>query len=113
MRSFFRSFLFERTPCNAAWQDIIHRRIEHKQKRQEYLTQKREAAYGEFVEMIYKLQQNVKNGSTYTQKEMMDDLSKFSKKITLWGSTKVVNKWGQFRENGANPETAEKKIYSY
>lgn len=85
--------------------------IEHKHKRQEYLTQKREESYGEFVEMVYKLQQNGKNGFTYTQKEMMDDLSKFSRKITLWGSATVVNKWVQFRENGANPETAGKNLF--
>ena len=35
---------------------------------------------------------------------MMDDLSKFSRQITLWGSTNVVKKWIKFREQGANPE---------
>ena len=90
---------------------IFAKVIEHKHKRQEYLTQKREESYGEFVEMVYKLQQNGKNSFTYTQKEMMDDLSKFSRKITLWGSDKVVNKWVEFRENGSNPETAGKNLF--
>ena len=90
---------------------IFAKVIEHKHKRQEYLTQKREESYGEFVEMVYKLQQNGKNGFTYTQKEMMDDLSKFSRKITLWGSDKLVNKWVEFRENGSNPETAGKNLF--
>lgn len=90
---------------------IFAKVIEHKQKRQEYLTQKREESYGGFVEMVYKLQQNGKNGFTYTQKEMMEDLSKFSKQITLWGSSKVVNKWVQFRENGTDPEKAAKNLF--
>lgn len=90
---------------------IFAKTIEYKHKRQEYLTQKREESYGEFVEMVYKLQKNGKNGFTYTQEEMIDDLSKFSRKITLWGSSKVVNKWVQFRENGSNPESAKDNIF--
>ena len=39
---------------------VFAKTIEHKQKRQEYLTQKREKSYGEFVEMVYKLQKMVK-----------------------------------------------------
>lgn len=90
---------------------IIAKVIEYKHKRQEYLTQKREESYGEFVEMVYKLQKNGKNDYTYTQKEMMEDLSRFSRKITLWGSSKVVNKWVEFRENGTNPQTAAQNLF--
>ena len=79
---------------------VFAKTIEHKQKRQEYLTQKREKSYGEFVGMVYKLQKNGKNGFIYTEEEMLEDLSKFSKQITLWGSSNVINKWVQFRENG-------------
>ena len=85
--------------------------IEHKQRRQEYLTQKREESYSGFVEMVYKLQQNGKNSFTYTQEEMMGDLLKFSKQITLWGSSKVVNKWVQFKENGADPQKAANNLF--
>jgi hypothetical protein len=45
------------------------------------------------------------------QKEMMEDLSRFSRKITLWGSSKVVNKWVEFRENGTNPQTAAQNLF--
>ena len=38
------------------------------------------------------------------------DLSQFSKQITLWGSSRVVNKWVKFRENGTNPELAQKNL---
>lgn len=42
---------------------------------------------------------------------MIADLSKFSKKITLWGSSKAVNKWVKFRENGANPNAATDNLF--
>ena len=90
---------------------IFAKVIEHKHKRQEYLTQKREESYCGFVEMVYKIQQNGKNNFTYTQQEMMNDLLKFSKQITLWGSSKVVNKWVQFKENGDNPEKAKTNLF--
>ena len=83
---------------------VIAKLIDYKKNRKEYLSQKREEPYGEFVEMVYKIQQNGKNNNSYTEKMMMDDLSKFSRQITLWGSTNVVKKWIKFREQGANPE---------
>ena len=83
---------------------IVAKIIDYRKSRQDYLAKKREEPYGEFVEMIYKIQQNTKKKGSYTEDMMREDLSKFSKKITLWGSSKVVNKWVRFRENGANPE---------
>lgn len=38
---------------------------------------------------------------------MLEDLSKFSKQITLWGSSEVINKWIEFRENGTDPEKSK------
>ena len=73
---------------------------EQKKKREEYLAQKREKSYGQFVDMIYKLQNSVDNPDTYTEENMKKDLSKFSKEITLWGSSNVVKKWDEFRLNG-------------
>ena len=42
---------------------------------------------------------------------MLEDLSKFSKQITLWGSSKVVNKWVKFRENGAKPDAGTDNLF--
>lgn len=64
---------------------VIAKRIEYKKNRQAYLDQKREEPYGEFVEMVYKIQQNVKGTENYSQNQMIDDISKFSKQLTLWG----------------------------
>jgi len=90
---------------------VISKIIEYKNKRRDYLAQKREEPYADFVEMIYKVQQNSKNEGSYSEKQMIEDISKFSKKITLWGSKKVVKKWVKFRENGANPDVAADNIF--
>ncbi len=90
---------------------IIAKIVDYKHKRREYLTQKREKSYGEFVDMVYKIQLNGKNGYEYSQKEMQTDLSKFSKDITLWGSSKVIKKWVEFRGNGLNPNDAGKILF--
>lgn len=79
---------------------IVAKSLEYRKARREYLTQKREKPYGEFVDMVYKIQQNGKNGNKYTQDEMIKDLMTFSKEITLWGSPSVVSKWVKFKENG-------------
>lgn len=84
---------------------IVAKIVDYRKSRKEYLTQKREKPYGEFVEMIYKIQKNAKEPGSYSEKQMLEDLSKFSKQITLWGSSKVINKWIRFRENGSNPES--------
>ena len=89
---------------------VVSKFIEYKKARQDYLAQKREAPYGEFVDMIYKIQGTVKSRKNYTQEEMIADVSKFSKQLTLWGSHRVVNKWVKFRENGTDPESAKKNL---
>lgn len=48
--------------------------------------------------MIYKIQKNAKEPQKYTEKEMLDDILSFSKKLTLWGSNKVIKKWLAFRK---------------
>ena len=89
---------------------IVAKRIEFNRSRQEYLAKKREEPYGQFVDMIYKIQQNTKKEGSYTEDQMLFDISQFSKQITLWGSSNVVNKWVEFRENGSNPEFAQKNL---
>ena len=90
---------------------IVSKIIEHKKSRQEYLTQKREVPYGQFVDMVYKLQQNSKNPESYTQTDMLEDISKFSKEITLWGSSNVVKKWVKFRECKVDPNGPPENLF--
>ena len=90
---------------------IVAKSVDYKKARRTYLAQKREKPYGEFIEMVYKIQQNAKKPNSYTEKDMITDLSKFSKQITLWGSSKVVYKWVKFRENGAKPEAGKENLF--
>lgn len=90
---------------------IVAKSIDYRKARREYLAQKREKPYGEFVEMVYKIQQNSKTPNSYTEKDMLADISRFSQEITLWGSAKVANKWVKFRENGANPNAAKDNLF--
>lgn len=90
---------------------IVSKIIDYKKTRQEYLAQKREEPYGEFVDMVYKIQQNSKNPNSYTQEQMIEDLLRFSKKITLWGSPTVAKKWIEFRLNGAKPDARKENLF--
>lgn len=88
---------------------IVSKTIEYKKSRREYLSQKREEPYGEFVEMYYRIS-NLKN-NPYSEKEMISDISKFSKQLTLYGSKSVVRRWVEFRKNGSDPKKAVDNIF--
>jgi flagellar motor component MotA len=90
---------------------VISKMIDYFEARREYLTQKREEPYGQFIDMVYKIQRNAKEQGLYTEEQMLADVVEFSKGITLWGSPRVVNKWVKFRENGANPESAYENMF--
>lgn len=90
---------------------IVAKALDFRRSRREYLAKKREAPYGEFVDMVYKVQQNSKKPDSYTEEQMQEDVLKFSRQMTLWGSPRVVDKWIRFRENGANPELAQKNLF--
>ena len=40
----------------------------------------------------------MKKNRKYTEKEMLEDVFSFSKKLILWGSNDVIRKWLNFRE---------------
>ena len=90
---------------------IVSKIIDYKTTRKEYLAKKREEPYGEFVDMVYKLHQNVKKPNSYTEDELQKDIMKFSKEITLWGSKSVINKWVKFKDNGTNPDAAMDNLF--
>lgn len=77
---------------------IVSKIIEYRQNIKRYLYEKKEEPYSEFIEMVYKIQENVKENKEYNDKEMLDDIFSFSKKLTLWGSSKVIRKWLTFRK---------------
>ncbi len=90
---------------------IVSKIIDYKKNRQVYLTQKREEPYAEFVDMIYKLQSNINNPNTYTTEMMISDMAKFSKQITLWGSSKVVKQWVAFRDTCTTTDAKYENLF--
>lgn len=78
---------------------IFSRYYDNRNKRREYLSAKREVPYSEFIELVYKMTQNGSNGFSYSQEEMIKDISSFNSKLSLWGSPKVVKKWNAFRKS--------------
>lgn len=87
--------------------------FEYMQRRREYLYQKREGPYSDFVTVIYKLVDKTKRDESYSETEMISDINKFSKDLTLWGSNRVIKKWLKFREisNGKQPDNATTLYY--
>lgn len=77
---------------------VVSKIIEYRQNTKRYLYGKKEEPYSEFIEMVYKIQRNAKEPQKYTEKEMLDDILSLSKKLTLWGSNKVIKKWLAFRK---------------
>lgn len=80
---------------------IISKIIEYRQNIKRYLYGKKEEPYAEFIEMVYKIQEKTKAGEEYSEKEILEDVFSFSKKLTLWGSNKVIKKWLNFRSKSA------------
>lgn len=78
---------------------IVSKFIDYKQKRSEYLSQKREEPYAEFINVYYKMQKKVSKHEEYQPDEMFEDIQKFQKKLMLWGSNRVVKAWIDFRTN--------------
>ena len=90
---------------------VVSKIIDYQKSRKEYLAHKREVPYVQFIDMVYKIQYNSKNPGAYTNERMLEDVSKFSRELTLWGSPAVVKKWVKFRENGANPDAAFDNLF--
>ena len=90
---------------------IVSKILEYRQSINRYLYEKREEPYSDFIEMVYKLQQKIKTEESYTEEEMIADVLKFSKKLTLWGSDSVIKKWLKFRENGQDLTKKDENLF--
>lgn len=75
--------------------------------------EKKEKAYASFIKMVYKMQECIKKGEDYSDKDMLGDVLNFSKELTLWGSNKVIKKWIEFRNTDySNPEDYNNILYN-
>lgn len=88
---------------------IVAKIMDYKKARREYLAQKREEPYGEFIDMYFKISDRER--TPYSDKDMLDDMNRFSKQLTLYGSKSVVRRWVEFRKNGADPSKAEDNLF--
>lgn len=77
---------------------IVSKIVEYRQNTKRYLYEKKEEPYSEFIEMVCKIQEKGKAKENINDEEMLDDIFSFSKKLTLWGSNKVIRKWLAFRK---------------
>ena len=68
---------------------IVAKIIDYRKSRQDYLARKREIPYGEFVEMIYKIRQNVKNSGSYTEESCWKISLDFQDKSHFGGHLKL------------------------
>ena len=80
---------------------IIAKIVEYRYNVKKYLYDKREEPYKQFVEMIYKIMEDIKmsDDKKMTEEEMVKMVSEFSKGLTLWGSNRVVRKWLKYRKS--------------
>lgn len=90
---------------------IVSKILEFKQKRREYLYQKREDPYENFISVVYKVQELAKAGKEYSNEDMLSDMMSFSQKLTLWGSNRVIKKWLKFKSTSTNTENSTDLLF--
>ena len=75
--------------------------VNQNMKRNEYLRSHREEPYMQLISIFYDFQTQSKTGKQFTQKELIDLFNKFNKELTLWGSSKAIKVWGNWRVSSA------------
>ena len=81
---------------------IVSKVFDYKQRRNEYLFQKRAEPYAEFINTYSKMQEKAQKHENYSPDEMFEDIQKFQRGLMLWGSNRVVNAWIDYRNNANN-----------
>lgn len=66
-------------------------------KRNENLRKHREEPYMQLISMFYDFQSQTKTGKKFTQEELLYLFNQFTKELTLWGSSKAIKAWGNWR----------------
>lgn len=76
---------------------IVNNVLSNKHKRQEYLRMHREKPYEQLVAIFYRMLESTKNGNEYSQDAILKDMMEFNQGLTLWGSSKAIQKWDEWR----------------
>lgn len=76
---------------------ILKEYLSYRYKKLEFLRGRREKPYRKLIEINFKMLQKTKSGEEYSPDEMMDDFYEFGQELTLWGSTKAIKLWDDWR----------------
>lgn len=89
---------------------VISKIIDYRKSKNEYLAQKREKPYEDFIDMFYKVSKNVNEKGSYSMEELNKDVFNINRQLTLWGSKEVVKKWVDFRAQSQLSENPPKGL---
>lgn len=79
---------------------IIAKIVDYRFNVKKYLYDKREVPYEQFIDMVYRIMEDVNKpeNDRMPESEMQKMVSEFSKGLTLWGSNRVAKKWIKYRK---------------
>lgn len=66
-------------------------------KKREYLRAHREEPYMRLISLVYDFQAAASKGAGMADDELEKILMQFNKELTLWGSSKAIQAWGNWR----------------
>ena len=83
-----------------------YRHSDAREKRQESreMREKMIEPYDKLVSFIFQLMSSVKQDKQMSEKELQKWIEGFNRAVVLYGSNKVIVKWGNFRINSLNPD---------
>lgn len=71
-------------------------------KKREYLRVHREEPYMRLISLVYDFQAAASKGAGVADDELEKILMQFNKELTLWGSSKAIQAWGNWRTASSN-----------
>lgn len=85
---------------------IISKIVEYRYNVKRYLYDKKENAYQQYIEMVFRILLDSKKApeDKMTEKEIVEVMSDLSKSLALWGSNEVVKKYLDFRKSSLHYE---------
>lgn len=76
---------------------IVNSWLTYSTRCSEYLREHRETPYRQLVKIFYDFQMRVNTGNPVTQEELLTAMNAFNQELTLWGSSKAIREWGNWR----------------
>ena len=70
-------------------------------RRNEYFRSHREKPYMSLISLFYDFQSQTMTKHEFTQEELANKYYEFTKELTLWGSSKSIKAWGNWRTESA------------